>query len=285
VTAWNLGAERLLGHSAEAMLGHGLERILPPEQLWPQQDGVECLGGGATPRQVGGTSEVQTPRPVGGTSEMAAVHADGRRLTVELSLSGWSEHGRNGFTAVLRDVTARRRAELLAELVRSAASTANSAAGFPDGARTVLADVCRRLGWVAGRAWTADDRTAVWALGPHLHEPGARCRLESLAVVGDAPSAEQPPFDEQTRIIPAEALFGTVLGPAWCPAASAAGSPWPCWSAGRRSACWPATSRTERRLRTPPRWACSSRSARCSAGSSSGTGAPPCSGTRPSTTR
>jgi PAS domain S-box-containing protein len=56
VTAWNLGAERLLGHSAEVMLGHGLERILPPGQLWPYQDVVEHLGGGPTPREVDGTS-------------------------------------------------------------------------------------------------------------------------------------------------------------------------------------------------------------------------------------
>jgi hypothetical protein len=67
---------------------------------------------------------------VGGTAELPAVHADGRQLLVELSLSGWTQDGRNGFTAVLRDITARHRTELLADLLRTAASTANSAPGL-----------------------------------------------------------------------------------------------------------------------------------------------------------
>jgi len=201
VTAWNLGAERLLGYSAEVMLGHGLERVLPTSLLPAHSAGVEGLRCAGSPHLPGETME----RPV--------VHADGRRLTVELTVSAWSQDDRTGFTAVLRDITARRRTELLAELVRAAASTANSAPGFAEAARTVLADVCGRLGWVAGQAWTTDhDRTAVWALGPHSHDDGAGCPLELVAAAGNAPTAQQLRFDARTRVTTAESWCGTALG-------------------------------------------------------------------------
>ena len=199
VTAWNLGAERLLGHSAEAVLGHGLDRIIPSDLIGRHDAGLARLSRG------------EVPALLGGTTEMPVLHADGRRLTVELSLSSWSQDDRTGFTAVLRDVTARRRAELLADLVRSAASAASSAPSFPVGAGHVLRDVCERLGWLAAHAWTGDDRTAIWAVAPHAHGPGARCELTDLAALGNAPTADPVPFDAQTRVTAAAALRGTAL--------------------------------------------------------------------------
>jgi PAS domain S-box-containing protein len=213
VTAWNLGAQRLLGHSAEAMLGHSLERIIPTGMLAEHQAGVERLLRG------------EPPRLVGGTAELPAVHADGRRLLVELSLSGWTQDGRNGFTAVLRDITARRRTELLADLLRTAASTANSAPGFADGAQTVLSQVCEQLGWVAGQAWTAEATTAVWAL--QATQPRDPARLPSGRPGSGRRCPDPPsscPWTTQTRVATAESLAGSTLGasPCW-PAASARG--------------------------------------------------------------
>jgi GAF domain-containing protein len=176
------------------MLGHGLHRVIPSDLVRRHDEGLARLSRGAAPVLLGGTTEV----PV--------LHADGRRLTVELSLSSWSQDDRTGFTAVLRDVTARRRAELLADLVRSAASAASSAPSFPVGAGVVLRDVCERLGWLAAHAGTGDDPSAVWAVAPHAHGPGAGCELADLAARGDVPTADQVPVDARTRVTAATAL-------------------------------------------------------------------------------
>lgn len=67
------------------------------------------------------------PEPDRGTIEVPVIRADGQRLLVELSLSRWEQAGSTRFTAVLRDITARRRTELLVGLVAQAAHTANEA--------------------------------------------------------------------------------------------------------------------------------------------------------------
>ena len=187
VISWNLGAERLFGRSAEQMLGQGLEAIVAPELLSQHNDGVDRLRAGGVPRLVDSTVEVP------------AVRADGSRLIVELSLSSWSQDGRTGYTAVLRDVTARRRAEMLAELVRHAASTANAAASFATGAEAVLSELRARLGWVAAQAWTADDPYAVWTVADHEHAAGIDCALRPFADAGHSPAWDQLPLDGRMR--------------------------------------------------------------------------------------
>lgn len=217
VASWNRGAERLLGHSAQAMLGHPLDRIIPAELLGAHRSGLRRASSGGPLRLRDRTVD------------LPAVHADGSRLLVELSLSSWSQDGRAGYTAVLRDVTARRRTELLADLLRHAASTANQAETFAEGAGQVLRDVSERLGWVAGRGWTADDPAATWAVLPHRHDgpgapddnPGATgsaevdCLLLPLAEERAASRGVQLPLGHLTRMCPTrEGLAGSDIEPA-----------------------------------------------------------------------
>jgi len=206
VTSWNRGAERLLGHPAGVMLGRRLDRIIPAELLAAHASGLRRVTSGGPARLLGKTVEVP------------AIRADGRRVLVELSLSGWTQDERAGYTAVLRDVTARRRAELLADLVRHAASTANQAVTFVTGASKVIREVCDRLGWVAGHGWTEDDPNAAWAVTQDhqtdAHTADGGCGLLPLAAAGSAPSGSQLPFDSQTRLsLTREGLAGSDIEP------------------------------------------------------------------------
>ncbi len=199
VTAWNLGAQRLFGYSAATMLGQQLERVIPSDLRGPHRDGVECVTAGGAPRLLDGTTQVP------------AVHADGRIVQVELALSGWAQDDRVGYTAVLRDVTDRLRTEVLAGLVRHAASTANRARTFTDGAAEVLEEVCQKLGWLAGHGWAAGDARAVWTVADHPHSDVSVCWLGELAAQGDAPTTEQMPLDGQTRLATGAELVGSQL--------------------------------------------------------------------------
>jgi diguanylate cyclase (GGDEF)-like protein/PAS domain S-box-containing protein len=189
VVAWNLGAERLLGHRAGDMIGHNLDRIMPAGMRAAHHAGVTRVAAGGPERLIGSAVEV----PV--------VHADGHELLAELSLSRWSHDGRTRFTAILRDVTEQRRAETCTALVRHAAVTANSADTFAAAAASIVRDVCTRLNWLAGHAWTTTaGEPAAWHVAEHAHQHGAACPLTALAAAGAAPEVRDLASGPVTRI-------------------------------------------------------------------------------------
>ncbi|AEV84414.1 hypothetical protein ACWT_3391 [Actinoplanes sp. SE50] len=202
VLAWNLGAQNLLGHSAADMLGQPLDRIIPAHARAAHNAGVARAASG------------QPTRLVGTTVEVPVVHAAGHELLTELSLSSWTQDGRPRFTAVLRDITAQRRTEVATALTRHAAVTANSTDVFADAAAAIVREVCTRLGWRAGHAWTADDSRAIWHVGEHLGAggephpatsapqpgPAGRCPLHVLAAQHAAPTREDLPFSSTVQV-------------------------------------------------------------------------------------
>jgi PAS domain S-box-containing protein len=97
VTAWNLGAERLFGYSAEEMIGSSISRIAPAGlqqslqehlQLMLEKDGMH-------------------------TYEVKRAHKSGRLIDVEITLSPLrDDDGRVvGISSIIRDISERRRLE------------------------------------------------------------------------------------------------------------------------------------------------------------------------------
>lgn len=100
VLEWNSAAERTFGFPREAALGQDIaELIIPPEYRERHRQGMaHYLATGEGPllnRHI----------------EVEAVRADGSRFPVELAISPISSAGRPRFTASLRDITERKRAE------------------------------------------------------------------------------------------------------------------------------------------------------------------------------
>ncbi|MFG1921421.1 PAS domain S-box protein [Cryptosporangium sp. NPDC048952] len=93
VTAWNRGAARMFGIEPGGILGAPVDRVIP--------GGLPAL--------------TEAPGPVGPhpdpTVEVDATRADGTELHVEASVSTWKSPKGLFATAILRDVTERRRAE------------------------------------------------------------------------------------------------------------------------------------------------------------------------------
>ncbi|GAB3675916.1 sensor domain-containing protein [Angustibacter aerolatus] len=172
VVGWDVGAERLFGVPAAEVTGRGIDQLLPRSEDPEHQRVIQALCRGEVPRLPGGTLEAQLRR------------ADGTPLWIEMSLTGDTGLSHAHLVVRLRDVTDRRTAELCANLVRTAASTANSADNLADSAQQVLHDVCSRLGWVAGRAWTGGDAPASWYVREHRHPAGEVCPLEAHRALG-----------------------------------------------------------------------------------------------------
>ncbi len=97
LTTWNPGAERLLGYSAEEICGKPFSRLVPDGLLVDVDEQMAMVGGG-----------VHVP-----TRDTVRRHKDGHEVEVSegLSLIREPTGASTGFSAVLRDITDRKRAE------------------------------------------------------------------------------------------------------------------------------------------------------------------------------
>lgn len=100
VVAYNRAAEQIFGHAPAAALGQSLDMLLPAGIGASHREHVRAFG-----REAGAT------RVMGAGREVAGLRADGSLFPAEASISKVSESGRIIFTAILRDVTERHRAE------------------------------------------------------------------------------------------------------------------------------------------------------------------------------
>ncbi|MEH0166792.1 MASE3 domain-containing protein [Paucibacter sp. JuS9] len=99
VRLFNPAAERIFGHKAEAMLGQGLDRLLPARaQAHHRQDMTRFAAAGVSSRSMG-------------PGRVQGLRADGSELELEASISQVTVNKTQVLTAILRDVTERVRTE------------------------------------------------------------------------------------------------------------------------------------------------------------------------------
>ncbi|MBI4394153.1 MAG: PAS domain-containing sensor histidine kinase [Euryarchaeota archaeon] len=99
VIHFNQGAQRIFGYKAEAVIGQPLT-VLMPEKYH------EAFTAGFT-RYL----ETGEARVIGKTMELTARQKNGNEIPVEISTAVWKSGDATFFTAIMRDVTERRRAE------------------------------------------------------------------------------------------------------------------------------------------------------------------------------
>lgn len=92
VLSWNAAAERILGWSAEEMIGQPMQRIIPPDKVDEERDIIAMLQRGE------GIDALRTER----------LHRDGRRIPMQITISPIREpDGRiSGASTIARDITA-----------------------------------------------------------------------------------------------------------------------------------------------------------------------------------
>lgn len=100
IVAYNRTAEQIFGRAPTEVLGQPLDMLLPPAASSTHREHIRAFG-----REAGMT------RVMGSGREVAGRRADGSLFPAEASISKVVEGGRIIFTAILRDVTERHRAE------------------------------------------------------------------------------------------------------------------------------------------------------------------------------
>jgi PAS domain S-box-containing protein len=123
ITLFNPAAERMFGLSAAAVLGAGLERLIPSRFRSTHSDHIHKF------------EETRiSARSMGHLGEIFGLHADGSEFPIDASISQHEVNGEKMFTVMLRDVSERERLYQLLqersvalESARSAADQANLA--------------------------------------------------------------------------------------------------------------------------------------------------------------
>jgi PAS domain S-box-containing protein len=99
ITYFNQAAERIFGYSATEALGQPLTLLMPQRFQEPHRLGFQRF------------LATKQARIIGKTLELVARNKGGKEFPIEISVSHWTTTKGNFFTAILRDITARKDAE------------------------------------------------------------------------------------------------------------------------------------------------------------------------------
>lgn len=99
IISWNGGAERVFGYKAEEVLGKPVAILMPKRYRQSHSKGLERLGSNSGSRIVGKTIELH------------GLNKDGVEFPMELSLATWKRESKTFFSAIVRDITKRKRTD------------------------------------------------------------------------------------------------------------------------------------------------------------------------------
>jgi len=118
VVVWNQGAERIFGFGSEEVIGKSIECIIPDAYLPRHRKGYHDYHEGSQPRMIGKIVEIEGKRK------------GGELFPIELSLNTWVADRHTYYSAVIRDISERKRAE--AALTKSEQMYRDLIESFPE---------------------------------------------------------------------------------------------------------------------------------------------------------
>ena len=163
ITFLNPAGEQLFGHRAADVVGEFIAVLMPAEFRAGHDAGFARF------------IETGRGRLVGTTVEVVAMDIGGRRFPIELSLGSVGEGAERTLTAVIRDVTDRRRRERHLEAQLAVTRVLASPLPAKETARRAVEALTRALGWDVGALWLLGDDGRlrvhhVWQAEPELTE-------------------------------------------------------------------------------------------------------------------
>lgn len=216
----NPAAARLFGYAPEDMVGQSISLLMPERMRSGHHSGYAHF--------------VQTgeARLVGGTVEVPAVRADGHEFPIELSLGSTGTGSERTITAVIRDLTDRRRKERLLAAQLAVTSVLAGPHSAVEAAPRIVEALTRALGWEVGGLWMLDPESRlrlhhIWQADPGTTGAFAKMSAERTleygeGMAGAALRSGRPQWVEDVATIPgfvrkAAAADAGLRGAMWLP--------------------------------------------------------------------
>jgi len=193
IAYWSPGARRIFGYEDHEVLGEPLTMLMPESYRPRHEAGLRRFLEGGEAHMIGSTVELE------------GRDKDGREFPLELSLGEAPLAGGRLFTGLIREVTARRRAERYLTTQLAVASVMAKGTQLEHARAGVLAAIGESMGWTLGELWQVDEDEGILTCVEVWHAPGS----------------EHPRFDavtRETRFEPGVGLPGTVWqtsAPTW----------------------------------------------------------------------
>ena len=190
ITAWNTRAEAMFGWARDEVLGLSLVETIIPERF------ADAHHAGLKRFLTTGEAHV-----IGAPVELAGKRRDGREIPLEVTIWATRTDGLIEFSAFLREISDRKRAQQLVALLQEATAAANEAPGATEALGRCLDTVCAHTGWPVGHAWLRDQSgghlrsTGQW----HLDDPGRLVEFRAVT--------------ERLSFAPGESVLGRELVP------------------------------------------------------------------------
>lgn len=126
VVGWNNSAERLFGYTEAEIIGQPITVLMPEHFRNLHSAGLARVVAGGT------------PHVIGKSVELAGLRKDGSEFSLELSLAQWQAAEGQFFTAIIRDITERKRVEKDLQLFKELLEKSNDAIFINDAETSLI---------------------------------------------------------------------------------------------------------------------------------------------------
>ncbi|MEE8401624.1 MAG: PAS domain S-box protein, partial [Candidatus Hydrothermarchaeaceae archaeon] len=99
IVQWNDAASRIFGHLSDEVLGRQVDILIPQDYLKRHEEGLQRF------------LKTGVPRLIGRSVEVEGLRKDGTTVPIEISISVARDNSSHIFTAIIRDITERKRAK------------------------------------------------------------------------------------------------------------------------------------------------------------------------------
>ncbi|PCH54215.1 MAG: hypothetical protein COC22_00675 [Flavobacteriaceae bacterium] len=101
IMTWNKAAKKIFGYSSKEMVNQNLSKIIPKKFIKGHNAGIKRVNEGGK------------KNTIGKIIELSALRKNKTEFSVEISLSNWETNNKKYYTGIIRDITVRKKAELL----------------------------------------------------------------------------------------------------------------------------------------------------------------------------
>jgi formate hydrogenlyase transcriptional activator len=150
IILFNQGAEKIFGYTQAEILGKPLDLLLPKRFADLHRKHIEEFA-----------RSPDVARTMGQRQEVSGRRKDGSEFPAEASISKLDLNGEVVFTAILRDITERKRTEQRVLAQYTVTQVLAEAATLEEATPTILKTVCDLLLWDLGTLWSIDRQAGV----------------------------------------------------------------------------------------------------------------------------